>query len=477
MSIVESNVWRERPSALATMTPTSWRFWALVLGPLLTLCVFLANFPVPTAVILSATAAALLILFRPFVGIPFIFLLGMLGDLQHFTGGISVVKCAVVLVALGALIRHPLRCLRPRTTGVVLPLLLFIAVYCAGIALRPSQTYDWSVILTWIGYPLAFLLVLQLATTKRRIEYVLAALIVGAVLAGLSSAIEVFLGVNVLTSLRGIQEVVASNGPPDMQRVSGLFNDANAAAYMHILSIPILISLFLLNKNWLWRSGLFALSLICTFSMLASFSRSGYIGLVVSLTWLLFFLKLRKALWVLVLSTLLVVLLTSSIPAKTIVARFYTIPNEIGGIGDRSLYYQTAARLIYEHPLIPAGQDAFMSAIARKAGFPLGPHSNILSAGVNGGLVALAAFLWLVYRYVRYVQAGLQIMQSQSLRYYALGAYTGIVGFQVQGLFITNFGWFMIWATAAIPLCCILADRGCSREETSSRRSHRAALI
>ena len=106
------------------------------------------------------------------------------------------------------------------------------------------------------------------------------ALIAGAVLAGLSSAIEVFLGVNMLNSIRGIEEVVASNGPPGMQRINGFFNDANAAAYMHILSIPILISLFIVHKNWLWRSGLLALSLICGFSLLASFSRSGYLGLV-----------------------------------------------------------------------------------------------------------------------------------------------------------------------------------------------------
>jgi hypothetical protein len=176
------------------------------------------------------------------------------------------------------------------------------------------------------------------------------------------------------------------------------------------------------------------------------------------------------------LSILAVVLLTSFIPAKTMVARFYVIPDEIGGVADRSIYYPTAIRLIYEHPIVPAGEYAYMSTIVRKVGFPLGPHSNILSVGVNGGLIALAAFLWLIYRYVRYVHAGLQSLQSQPLRHYALGAYAGIVGFQVQGLFITNFGWFMIWATAAIPLCCILADQNCKRRETRSLRSRKSVL-
>ena len=104
--------------------------------------------------ILSATAAALLILFRPFVGIPIIFLLGMLGDLQHFSDGISVVKYVVVLVAIGLLASRSSRSLLRRRTSVTLPLVLFIAIYCAGNALRRSEAYDWNVILTWAGYPL-----------------------------------------------------------------------------------------------------------------------------------------------------------------------------------------------------------------------------------------------------------------------------------------------------------------------------------
>ena len=89
----------------------------------------------------------------------------------------------------------------------------------------------------------------------------------------------------------------------------------------------------------------------------------------------------------------MVVLLTYFIPAKTITARFYLIPDEMGGVGDRSLYYPRQCASFYEHPILPAGEDAFMSAIGQKLGLPLGPHSNLLSVGVNAGLIGLAAFL------------------------------------------------------------------------------------
>jgi putative inorganic carbon (hco3(-)) transporter len=412
------------------------------------------------ALVLIAAAAALLIFVRPFVGLPIVFFLGMIGDLQHFTGGISVVKGIVVLMALGFAVRYSFASVLRSKTGVEIPLVLFVAIYCLGNALRPSTTFDTSVILTWVGYPVAFLLVLHLANTRRRIEWVLGALVAGAIFAGIASAIEQFFGVNLLSSLRGVDEAISANGPLGVQRISGLLQDANSAAYMHIFAIPIIISLILLSRSWAQRFGLMGLSLVSLFSLLLTFSRSGYIAVVLGVACLLFYLNLRKAIWVLLLSSLLVVIALAYVPAATVMARFYNIREDMGGDDDRSLYYLVGSRLIVEHPLMPAGETAFKSAISEKtAGGPNIPHSNILSAGISGGLIGLSAFFWLLYRYVRYVHRGLGTMRSKPLLYYALGTYAGTVGFQVQGLFITNFGWFLMWAAAAIPICCILADR------------------
>ena len=133
----------------------------------------------------------------------------------------------------------------------------------------------------------------------------------------------------------------------------------------------------------------------------------------------------------------------------------------MGGEEDRSLYYLVGSRLIVEHPLVPAGETAFMSAISAKrpAGDLQSPHSNILSAGISGGLIGLCAFFWLSYPVCPLCTPRAWKMRSTPLLYYALGTYAGTVGFQVQGLFIANFGWFLMWAVAAIPICCILADR------------------
>lgn len=422
----------------------------------------------------TMTVGALLIVLQPFVGIPIMFFLGMIGDLQHFTGGISVVKGIIVLVVLGFIVRYSSASVRNSKTGIEIPLVLFIATYCLGNVLRPSATFGMIPIMTWMGYPVAFLLVLHLVNTKRRIAWVLGALVAGATFAGLSSVIEQLFKINLLSSIRGIDEAVFSNGPPGVQRISGLLQDPNAAAYVPILAIPITVSLIVLSKNWLQRLALAGLSLISLFSLLLSFSRSGYIAILLGIACLLCYLTSRHVTLVLLLSTVLVVIALGYIPPTAVTARFYSIPQDMGGDDDRSLYYLTGSRLIVEHPLIPAGETAFKSAISDKTGGNLQiPHSNILSAGISGGVLGVSAFLWLIYRYVRYVHRGLCAMRSKPLFYYALGTYAGMVGFQVQGLFITNFGWFLMWAAAAIPICCILADRRCAMRRQARWGSER----
>ena len=136
----------------------------------------------------------------------------------------------------------------------------------------------------------------------------LGALVAGAIVAGMASTIERFFGINLLSYLRGMNEAISSNGPSGTQRISGLMQDPNAAAYVHIFAIPIIISLILLSRRWSHRFALIVFSLILLFGLLLTFSRSGYIGVLLGLGCLLFHLNLRKTIWVLLLSSVLVVI-------------------------------------------------------------------------------------------------------------------------------------------------------------------------
>jgi hypothetical protein len=139
------------------------------------------------------------------------------------------------------------------------------------------------------------------------------------------------------------------------------------------------------------------------------------------------------------------------------VARFENAPQVFWQ--DRWIQYEAGLNLTLEHPLFGAGKEAFVLQMRNKVGQPLEPHSNLLAVAINSGMVGLGAFLWLGVRYVRFVRRGFTAMRQSPLRYYALGSYAGLLGFLVQGLLVSNMGWFMMWAMAAIPPCCILAQR------------------
>ena len=422
-------------------------------------CAFLAMFSLEAAGAVIALVAVVTVLARPFIGIPVVFVLGMLGDLQHFTGGMSVVKGVMALMVIAFVARRPLAVMRERATGIEIPLVVFIAIYVVGNLVSPSETYNSSVLLTWLGYPFAFLIVLYMVRTRRQIEWALVALVVGAVLASCSTLLEQFTGINLLSSVRGVNEVIASNGPEGMDRLSGLFQEANAAAYMYILAIPILVALLLTGRSRTQKIVAFLMMLSCMFGLLISFSRSGYIAVLVALLCILFYLKFRKAVWIVASVAVLIVLLSPLIPFTAVIDRFFQIQDEVGGESDRTLYYVTSARLMIEHPVIPAGEDQFMSEIADRTGIKQGPHSNIMSAGVNGGVIGFIAILWLFGSYAIFIRRGLRESPPSALRWYAIATYAGMIGFQIQGLFMTNFGWFVMWAGAALPLCCILAAR------------------
>ena len=451
----------------ATLAPATTEFWtfdtklfaAAAAVSLALVCAFLALFSVEAAGAVIALVAVVAVFARPFIGIPVVFMLGMLGDLQHFTGGMSVVKGVMALMVIAFVARRPLAAMRERATGIEIPLIAFIVIYIVGNLMSPSETYNSSVLLTWLGYPFAFLIVLYLVRTRRQIEWALAALVVGAVLASCSTVLEQFTGINLLSSVRGVNEVIASNGPEGMDRLSGLFQEANAAAYMYILAIPVLVALLLTDRSRTQKIVAFLMMLVCMFGLLISFSRSGYIAVLVALLCILFYLQFRKAVWIVVSVAVLVVVLSPLIPFTAVIDRFFQIQDEVGGESDRTLYYMTSARLIIEHPLIPAGEDQFMSDIADRTGVKQGPHSNIMSAGVNGGVLGFVAILWLFISYALFIRRGLRETPPSALRWYAIATYAGMIGFQIQGLFMTNFGWFLMWASAALPLCCVLAAK------------------
>lgn len=411
---------------------------------------------------LLITGGALLcgaILWRPFIGIPVIFLLGIAGELQHFDSGFSLQKVVVGLVTLGMVSRIPFQEVRFRRTGLMVPLIVFFLIFCLLQARDIGNEEDRATMLTYLGYPVGFFLVLNLVKTRRQVWWVSSAIIVGAALASIATFLQYFGDYSVLYAIRGIQPVDTSQVAEGWQRAIGLMQSPNVQAYPYLLVIPLLAALLFSSLHRLIKFALFGALVISFLGLAITFSRSGYIGVVVGLIWLGILLPAKKSWRIVVVAAVLLCLTFLLVPPTVLVERFLMIPEQLGGQSDRSIHYEAALESTIENPILGGGSSAFGSAlIRREGGEPDIPHSNLLIILVDSGIVGLAAMLWFLIRYVRFLRRALSSMTWSRMKYCLVGIGAGLVAFMAQGLFVPNMGWSILWATAALPVCCAMAQ-------------------
>jgi len=426
--------------------------------------VFLARQPDAAVLIVAAMIVTAVILVEPFVGVPIMILLGTVGELQHFAGGLSLAKGLTAVLAVALLAQLAAGKLTLRRTGLEIPILSFTFVYCAlsvrniGVALETS----WDNIVTMLGYPLAFLIFLNLVRTGRQVRWSVVTLGIGATLGSLAAILQYFLGFSILYAVKGTRPSDTNPVLAGWLRAKGLVYSPNVNAYAALLVIPLLIALvFATRRSWV-KVVIIAATAASTLGLGITFSRGGYVGLALGLLWLL--LRLRESLRLVAILALLIILLLSFVPSNVLSARFQYIPAQIGGGSDRLLQYYAGLHVFTASPLFGPGASEYEREVTRRTRDPVSDlHSNVLSVVVNSGLVGLALLIWLIISYCGFMYRGLASMMWSPLKYCAVGTLGGLIAFLAQGFFITNMGWFLMWAMLALPPCCVLADRECAR--------------
>jgi O-antigen ligase len=279
----------------------------------------------------------------------------------------------------------------------------------------------------------------------------------GAISASLATFLQYFGDYSLLYAIRGIQPVDTSQVADGWQRAIGLMQSPNVQAYPYLLVIPLLVALLFSGlRRWI-KIALSGGLMICFLGLVITFSRSGYIGVVVGLAWLGFMLPAKKSWRLVVLAGVLVCLTFLLVPASVQIERFLTIPEQLGGEADRSIHYAAALESTIENPILGGGSSAFGEALWRRGGGePDIPHSNLLIVLVDSGLVGLGAILWFLIRYIRLLRRGLISMAWSPMKYCLLGTCAGLVAFMAQGLFVPNMGWSLLWSIGALPACCTL---------------------
>jgi O-antigen ligase len=444
---------RERLSfARATISRIALK--AIPLLIVLSVLVLFAGKPIWLLAITGVAALVLGTLVNPLVGLLALFALGMIGDLQHFERfpSLSVLLLPCVALSFGA--RSLVARQRVRAP-LVMSLVLFVAMYCAGWCREIKGVRELAAPAVFAGYALGFFLVLNIVRTRREIRMVFVAVAIGAAVVSFALITQWF-GIEAPLSLlrRPDLPLSAYQAAKDVERTWGFARDPNAAAYPCILAAPVLLALASTTERLWARLSMFAVFGATAVGLVTTQSRSGYLGLAVSLA-VFILLAGTRAYRILPLLIILFGVAVAFTPTGEFAARFATIQQDFEA--DRKIQYEAGFALFVQHPVMGPGGEAFVAEMVREIDAPLQPHSNLLSVLTYSGLLGFVPFLCFILNYARFFFQRWGKVKDRTLKLYAAGAVAAVVGLHVQGLFIGNMGWFLLWAMTAVSICSLLA--------------------
>jgi len=313
----------------------------------------------------------------------------------------------------------------PRRTMLDVPLLLFIAVSFAAALLSNKRLASFMSLKNYALMTVIYMIGALLAARRMALRQFTVLLVSGTGVAAY-----------------GIAIYLLGKGAGTLGRSPGPFSNAMTFGGM----LLILCSLFLavavgagVARGLRWAAVGAA---IVTFTALFfSFTRSSWVGTVVSVVVILALLRKR---WLVPFAVALVIfVLLLPAPYRARVESIWNLKHMTnvhrlqllrGGIG-----------IIKDHPVIGVGTmdlaDVYRQYMPPGAVQVFGHMHNIfLQIAVQTGFVGLAAFCWLLFSFFRLMARNLKLDLPPPERAWVAGSIGALAGFIVNGLFEWNFG-------------------------------------
>lgn len=258
---------------------------------------------------------------------------------------------------------------------------------------------------------------------------------------GAAALIALFVSGSIV-SLIGVTRFLAAGGryPARAIGLTGFWMTYSLELLM-ILSLALGVAITMRDRRW--RLGGLATALACAIGLAASFTRSAWLGLAVSLAVLL---GVRRRWALLVLVPLLVV-------------TWYALPGDLGdrlrsafdpshvANRERVMMWDAGVRAFRDHPVTGVGLQNLTTLLDRyrlpgEVEHPSHVHNSYLQVALATGVVGLAAFLGLCGALiVTCVSGGPGLGRSRGLGAgVRLGATAGVMGFMLAACFDHPFG-------------------------------------
>jgi len=231
---------------------------------------------------------------------------------------------------------------------------------------------------------------------------------------------------------------------PSLPRSTGFFNAPLTFGNYILLVLPMVIGLSSYSKKGREKRWLQFSSLIILTAIVFSYGRGVWLGLIGGLIFMAILRSKRLLLFVLtgiiLCSTVLFILPSSKFSERIMETIKSTRP-----VGDRIYFLEGGLKIIRDYPITGVGWEGFRKVYpryrpveARESG--CNAHNNFIDVTVDGGLLGLGMFLWLL---VTIYKVGFHIFKELEEGYFkgiAWGFLGSFTAFLIAGLSQYNFG-------------------------------------
>ena len=336
---------------------------------------------------------------------------------------------------------------RPREVNMVL-LLGIAGLLSIPFAIDPSEA--WTTFSDFlIKTILIFIVLVNVVRTETRMK----------LLIYLALAVSIYLCIHLIGDYRsgvfklGLEE---TNTQRVEGAIKGLFDNSNDLALHLVTMIPLAFVLGLENKNPLRKLIFWATTLLMIASVIITFSRGGFIGLIVMALVLVRKLARRNkslALAALVLGVVFFLAVAPGAYAGRLATIFDSASDITGSSSQRTVVLKRSILVALRYPLFGVGLGNFH----HKSEQELGTHNAYTQVAAECGIAAMVFYIIFIVhplRKLRMIERELFERNENSRYYYlAIGLQASLIGYMVSSFFAAVAYQWYIYYLVAYAIC------------------------
>lgn len=252
-------------------------------------------------------------------------------------------------------------------------------------------------------YITCFVLVLAIVSflkTEKSLKVFIKMMLIGVFIMGLYGMWQVV--TDAVAFDPSLTSVEQSEGLPG--RIYSTMGNPNNYAEILIMTLPFFVAVIMNSKSFLKKIFYLVMALPPLLSLFYTGSRSGWIGLVVSIVVFTFFVQKRLIPFIVIGGIMMIPFLPSHV--------YYRLLTIFNTEGDTSTQYrveilQTAFPMLKEHAIwgTGLGTDVFMRVVQNYYQYtkatPLHTHVLYLQIWIEAGIVGIISFMWFMYRTIK----------------------------------------------------------------------------